>query len=103
MTLADGDEYHARMVTALAVAIFETSLIEIDGKKTAYIRTAEACEAMISVMGMLLEGAPNCQTPAGMRAMSEAIGQNSLKSIETARAAREASGVSPFGTGSVVN
>ena len=99
----DGDEYHARMVAALTKTMFDTSLVEIDGKTTAYIRTAEAVEALVSVIGMLMEGAPHCRTPQGMRKMSEAVGRNALGAIQAARQVREAKGDGILGAGVVIN
>jgi hypothetical protein len=97
------DDYHAAMVEALTKTVFEASLIDIDGKRTAYVRTTEACEALISVIAMLLEGAPNCQTPQGMRKMSEAVGRNTLVAMKAARQVREAKGEGILGKGVVIN
>ena len=102
--MTDGsDEYRARVTTAVTKAVFEASLTEIDGNKTAYIRTAEACEALISVIGMLMEGAPSCRTPAGMKKMAEAVGRNALVAMRQARQIRETTGRNILGTGVVVN
>ncbi len=97
------DEYHARVTSAVTKAIFDTSLIDVDGKQTAYIRTTEACEALISVIGMLMEGAPNCRTPAGMKKMADAVGRNALVAMRQARQVRETTGGDVLGTGVVVN
>ena len=100
---SDGDDYHARVTTAITNAVFDASLIDVGGKQTAYIRTAEACEALISVIGMLMEGAPNCQTPAGMKKMAEAVGRNALVAMQQARKVRETTGKEVLGTGVVIN
>ena len=103
MTEESADNYHARLVAALTKTVFDESLIDVDGRQTAYIRTAEACEALISVIGMLMEGAPNCRTPQGMRKMSEAVGRNALGAMKAARQVRDAKGDSILGTGVVIN
>ena len=97
------DDYHARVVAAITKAVFDSSRTNIDGKQTAYIRTTEACEALISVIGMLMEGAPNCQTQAGMKKMAEAVGRNALVAMRQARQVREVTGKELLGTGVVVN
>ena len=102
MTQEMADDYHARLVAALTKTVFDSSLGEIDGQTTAYIRTGEACEALISVVGMLMEGSPNCRTPQGMRKMSEAVGRNVLSAMEAARRVREASGRGMLGADAVV-
>ena len=103
MSLESGDDYHATLVEALTKTVFEASLVDLDGKRTAYVRTAEACEALISVMGMLLESTPNCRTPQGMRKMSESVGRNALIAMKAARKVREENGAGILGMGVIVN
>jgi hypothetical protein len=67
--------YQRRVTEDVMRAIFEASITEIDGKKTAYVMTAEVCDALIDVMAGLLEGAPTCRTPQEMRKTADAVGK----------------------------
>jgi hypothetical protein len=77
-------------------AIFNASLTEIDGKATAYIATAEVVDALVNVMASLIEGAPNCKSPTGIREMSEGIGRKlKVRTLEVRRLIAE-QGRQPF-------
>lgn len=67
--------YQVRVSAAVMRAIFDASMTEIDGKKTAYVMTAEVCDALVDVIAGLMEGTPTCRTPQGMRQTAEAIGK----------------------------
>lgn len=102
MPTETADDYHDRLIRAVTKTLFTESLIDLDGRQTAYVRTAEASEALISVLGMLMEGAPNCQTPQGMRKMSEAVGRNTLAAMKAARKVREERGHGILGPDSIL-
>lgn len=82
-------------------AVFDASLIEIDGETTAYIRSSEVCDALITAMSTIMEGAPPCRTSKGMREMSEAAGRNLLSMMKAMRRIREETGKVPFNATSI--
>jgi hypothetical protein len=90
----DPKAYRRRVAEALMRTIFDQSLIDIDGKKTAYVMTADVCEALIDVMAALLEDAPICRTPQEMRKTAEAVGKKlhtrmkAVRDIHTERGER---------------
>ncbi|WP_242154866.1 hypothetical protein [Sphingomonas sp. BAUL-RG-20F-R05-02] len=87
------EEYQGKMASAVLKAIADTSLVEIDGTATAYIRSADACDALITALAVIMEGAPQCRTRKGMKAMAEAAGRNLLtmmREMEKLRAETDA-------------
>lgn len=94
--MGSNDEYQAKVASAVLKAIADTSLIDIDGVKTAYIRSAEACDALITALAVIMEGAPQCRTRKGMRTMSEAAGRNLLVMMREMELLRAETGENPF-------
>jgi len=90
------EEYQGRVASAVLKAIADTSLVEIDGTTTAYIRSAEVCDALITALAVIMEGAPQCRTRKGMRAMSEAAGRNLLTMMREMEKLRAETGASAF-------
>jgi len=90
------EEYQGRVASAVLKAIADTSLVDIDGTTTAYIRSAEVCDALITALAVIMEGAPQCRTRKGMRAMSEAAGRNLLTMMREMEKLRAETGASAF-------
>ena len=90
------EEYQGRVASAILKAIADTSLVDIDGTTTAYIRSAEVCDALITALAVIMEGAPQCRTRKGMRAMSEAAGRNLLIMMREMQKLRIETGASAF-------
>ena len=90
------EEYQGRVASAVLKAIADTSLVEIDGTTTAYIRSAEVCDALITALAVIMEGAPQCRTRKGMRAMSEAAGRNLLTMMREMEKLRAETGATAF-------
>ena len=94
--MESNEEYQGRVASAVLKAIADTSLVEIDGTATAYIRSAEVCDALITALAVIMEGAPQCRTRKGMRAMSEAAGRNLLTMMREMEKLRAETGVTGF-------
>lgn len=94
--MQSNEKYQARVASAVLQTIAETSLIEIDGATTAYIRSAEVCDALITALAVIMEGAPQCRTRKGMREMSEAAGRNLLTMMREMEKLRVETGKPPF-------
>ncbi|RYF16044.1 MAG: hypothetical protein EOO77_12800 [Oxalobacteraceae bacterium] len=94
--MESNEEYQGRVASAVLKAIADTSLVEIDGTATAYIRSAEVCDALITALAVIMEGAPQCRTRKGMRAMSEAAGHNLLTMMREMEKLRAETGVTAF-------
>lgn len=90
------EEYQGRVASAVLMAIADTSLVEIDGTATAYIRSAEVCDALITALAIIMEGAPQCRTRKGMRMMAEAAGRNLLTMMREMEKLRAETGASAF-------
>ena len=94
--MESNEKYQDRVASAVLTAIANTSLVEIDGTTTAYIRSAEVCDALITALAVIMEGAPQCRTRRGMRAMSEAAGRNLLTMMREMENLRAETGVTAF-------
>ena len=94
--MADPQEYQRRVAAAVMQAIFDASTVEEDGKPTAYVVSTEVVAALINVMASILEGAPGCETPKGMRELTEGIGRKILVQMREMRKVIEATGQRPF-------
>ena len=94
--MQSNEEYQGRVASAVLKAIADTSLVEIDGTTTAYIRSAEVCDALINALAVIMEGAPQCRTRKGMRAMSEAAGRNLLMMMREMEKLRTETGARAF-------
>lgn len=90
------ERYQAKVASAVLKAIADTSLIDIDGAATAYIRSTEVCDALITALAVVMEGAPQCRTRKGMREMSEAAGRNLLIMMREMEKLRGETGVNAF-------
>lgn len=94
--MADPQEYQRRVAAAVMQAIFDASMTEIDGKPTAYIASAEVMEALVNVMASMMEGAPSCQSSAGIREMSAAVARKLNVRTREMRQIIEETGQRPF-------
>ncbi len=94
--MESNEEYQGRVASAILKAIADTSLVEIDGITTAYIRSAEVCDALITALAVIMEGAPQCRTRKGMKTMSEAAGHNLLTMMREMEKLRAETGVTVF-------
>jgi hypothetical protein len=94
--MQSNEKYQARVASAVLQAISDTSLIEIDGTATAYIRSAEVCDALITALAVIMEGAPRCRTRKGMREMSETAGRNLLIMMREMEKLRTETGQTAF-------
>ncbi|RZL29239.1 MAG: hypothetical protein EOP64_01785 [Sphingomonas sp.] len=94
--MQSNEKYQARVASAVLQAIADISLIEIDGVATGYIRSAEACDALITALAVIMEGAPQCRTRKGMREMSEAAGLNLLTMMREMEKLRAETGRTAF-------
>ena len=95
-SMAQSEEYQRKIAAAVMKAIFDVSLTEIDGKPTAYIATAEVMEALVNVMASMMEGAPGCQSSAGIREMSTAVASKLNVRTREMRQIIEETGQRPF-------
>ena len=94
--MADPQEYQRRVAAAVMQAIFDASIVEDDGKPTAYVVSTEVVAALINVMASILEGAPGCETPKGMRELTEGIGRKILVQMREMRKITEMTGQRAF-------
>lgn len=90
------EAYQARVGSAVLEAIARASLIDIDGTETVYIRSRDACDALVTAMAALMEEAPPCRTRKGMKAVSDAVGRNLLTMMIELRKMREETGRTIF-------
>lgn len=89
------DEYQQAIANALMQAIFDASMVEIDGEPTAYLRSIEVAGALVTVLSTILEGSPSCRTARGMRDTAESIAKGMHKLMRETRRLRE-EGRAPF-------
>jgi hypothetical protein len=94
--MSDPEEYQSRVAAAVMKAIFDSSVIEIDGAPTTYVATAEVMDALVNVMASIVEGSPTCQTSAGIRDMSQAIARKLNVRIREVRRIIAETGHTPF-------
>lgn len=94
--MADSQEYQRRVAAAVMQAIFDASIVEEDGKPTAYVVSTEVVAALINVMASILEGAPGCETPKGTRELTEGIGRKILVQMREMRKITEMTGQRAF-------
>lgn len=94
--MADPDDYQRRVAAAVMQAIFNASIVEEDGKPAAYVISTEVVSALINVMASILEGAPGCETPNGMRELTEGIGRKILVQLREMRKITETTGQRPL-------
>ena len=94
--MADPQEYQHRVAATVMQAIFDASIVEEDGKPTAYVVSTEVVAALINVMASILEGAPGCETPKGMRELTEGVGRKILVQMREMRKITETTGQRPF-------
>ena len=94
--MADPDEYQRRVAAVVMQAIFDASIVEEAGKPTAYVISTEVVAALINVMASILEGAPGCETPKGMRELTEGVGRKILVQMREMRKITETTGQRPF-------
>ena len=66
-------------------AVFDASIVEEGGKPTAYVVSTDVTAALSNVMASILEGAPGCETPKGMRELTEVIGRKILVQMRKMR------------------
>lgn len=99
--MSDPEEYPSRIAAAVMKAIFDTSVTEIDGMPTAYVATAEVMDALVNVMASMMEGAPNCQTSAGIRDMSQAVARKLNARTREVRRIIAETGHTPFASQTV--
>lgn len=78
--------------------IFDASMVEEDGKATAYVVSTEVMAALINVMASMLESAPGCETLKGMRELTEGIGRKLLVQMREMRKITETTGHQAFET-----
>ena len=96
--MSDLEEYQRRVAAAVMQAIFDASIVEEDGKSTAYVISTEVVAALINVMASILEGAPGCETAKGMRELTEGIGRKIFVQMREMRKITEATGHRAFET-----
>ena len=94
--MAAPQEHQHRVAAAVMQAIFDASIVEEDSKPTAYVVSTEVVAALINVMASILEGAPECETPKGMRELTEAIGRKIFVQMREMRKITETTGQRPF-------
>jgi len=94
--MADPQEYQRKVAAALMQAIFDASIVEEDGKPTAYVVSTEVVAALINVIASILEGAPGCETPKAMRELTEGIGRKINVQMREMRKITEATGQRAF-------
>ena len=85
-----------RVAAAVMQAIFDASIGEDDGKPAAYVISTEVVATLINVMALILEGAPGCETPRGVRDLTEGIGRAILRQMREIRKITETTGQRPF-------
>lgn len=90
------EKYQAKVASAVLQAIAEASLINIDGVATAYIRSTEVCDALITALAVVMEDAPQCRTRKGMREMSASAGRNLLVMMREMEKLRAETGTNAF-------
>lgn len=56
--MADPQEYQRRVAVAVIRAIFDASIVEEEGKQTAYVVSTKVVAALINVMASIPEDAP---------------------------------------------
>ena len=94
--MTDPQEYQRRVAADVMQAIFDASTVEEEGKPTAYVVSTEVVAALINVMALILEGAPGCETPKGMRELTEGVGRKILVQMREMRKITETTGHRAF-------
>ena len=78
------------MAAAIMDAIIEANLV--GGQEESFINPTEAVQALIGVIGMMVEADPTISTPKDIREFSEGVGKQVQHQIKTMRAHFKATG-----------
>lgn len=68
--------YRDKVMHAVVGAIVEASATEVDGEPACFLSARDILDALAIVTAGLLESAPSCQTPKGLREVSDAFARN---------------------------
>jgi len=89
---ADVEAYRERIATAVTQAIYNASLVDVDGEQRAVLNVAAICDAMVVAMAAIVEPAPACQTTKGVRELSETIARDLRARVRQMRTVYEQTG-----------
>lgn len=82
----------ARLVSAIQTAVVNTASDRADEDGWIQVPAPELATALMSLLATVIEPAPACRTPSGMRLTAEAAGKELLQLIRDVRQLKKAGG-----------